>query len=287
MLRNDNAHRVLMIQPVFCPTQEMLEVNLRSIRSTLDYFYRFPNPLPYYALGGYCKEPRFWQQLEQLIANHRSALDVQVFKYDQNLGKAFVVNDMFDKCKGPEHDYLFSMDSDIIFDTAVADIVSRTIKIFRRYWGFRRLGLIAFDQQGASVHNKTKVKRKRRVANEQLRISRKGHGVAGSCLMMPAKVFEAAGKYRIMGTYGGIDGYLMKDLAAQKFCVAIVESMSVIHPGLQSAGGLKYEKWKKDICKARRATNGSRISMDDLRKIASQTDTLWENEFKDPGTANK
>lgn len=272
-----------MIQPVFCPTQEMLEVNIRSIHSILDYFHEFVSCRPHYVLGGYCKNDDFWKQIELAVADRNTLMEVHVHRYDGNLGKAFIVNDLFDKYDGARYGFLFSMDSDIILDSTVPNILERSMKIFRRFGMFGRLGLIAYEQNRASQHIKSSSMEKRVVGGESLLISHKGLGVAGGCLFIPTKIFAEVGMYRIMGTYGGIDGYLMKDLVGKRYKVAIVESISVIHPEDSDLSGGEYTRWKTKMRQARREKNGARITFDELRSIAAETDVLWEDGFQPPG----
>ena len=265
--------KIILIQPCFCPNQKMFAINKRSLISILEYIsrYRFRNIK--LSFGGYFAEDKHYDVFSSIINEYNTNfnLDATLNRFNKNYGKAYIVNSLFRLYNGDKYNYLFTMDSDIVFDINEYDIIRRLLNCHiksEKVFG-KELGMISLNQKEHCCHVVERFDRSVVIDQDRLLWSSTHTGVAGGCLMIDVKSFINVGLYRIMGVYAGEDGYLLYDFNTRGIPSVMAESISVIHP--KHDEDEKYSEWKKNKLDVCRESNGKRINAEEHERMIAET----------------
>jgi len=275
--------KVLLIQPIFCPTQEFLEINKKSILSILNYFKNNIFRNIKLVFGGYCKTNQFWKEIEETINNNKPAYcPVIIHRADKNYGKAHIVNTMFKECHTDEK-YLFTMDSDIIFDPTEFNMLRRlitTITTANKNSG-KTLGMLALNQKVECCHWHNMMDVKTVINGEILQRSSQNVGIAGGCLFITINAFKKVNGYRVMGIYAGDDGFLLHDLIVNDYPVFVITTIGVIHNFNEKVYNGNYQRWKESNLKKCLDVMGKPLSDQELIVATKDVENKWNTGFKD------
>lgn len=276
-------HHILYIQPIFAPTDEKYQQNLRSIQSFAEYSkkYQTDDIRLTVLFGGWAYCDELWNRLATTIFE---LFSVDAVRFDKNYGKAYVVNALSKLKHDTDYDMLLTADSDIVFDTIekymferlyyARDVIEQHKKL--------KCGILALNQREQCCHLDMCYQNdfeysatfNDEVFSEKIVWPSKSGGIAGGCLFVNRELWEKIGGYRIMGVYAGDDAYLLIDCDKAGFSWQMIHSLGVIHPfdKLDS----EYSKWKYDICQ-RDSAGGIEKSINDQIKEAEDFWTKKRN----------
>lgn len=262
--------KIVFMQPLFCPTQEMFERNVRSLESLRDYLQKYPIKGQIDFLFSGWGDPVLFEKLTKLIHTFLPATPV-TFR-DRNYGKAIVVNDCLkDYFEKNNADFIFTCDSDIVFDLSEQDIFSVAIDVMSHevttHMGSRRrLGVIAYNQKEAQCHIHNAFDCCAIINNKHcIKWARTGEGIAGGCVCISVPLWKQINGYRPFGVYAGDDGYLMYDCIRVGYLAAVLQTSYVIHP---KESNQTYQQWKNQTIK-----QSGHVSYEELFNEAT---TFWK-----------
>jgi hypothetical protein len=258
---------VKYVQPIFAPTEDMMNRNLNSLKSFFDYYdakgYKYEC-----IFGGYAGTDDIWNTLYNYIVSRCNRLST-VLRFDRNYGKAYVVNTLTSKYLG-NADYFLTADSDIIFKEDEPDIIERLIEGFNHA---RRVNinpaLISLYQE---VNNcqilelcyQNKYYYEGRYNMEMICHPNGDGGVAGGCLFIDANFWRSNRGYMVLGVYAGDDANLMRDAFMRGYKFLMSNSIRCIHPHETNP---EYGTWKIQVCpKVQQLTNA-----------VDEADIFWKN----------
>lgn len=212
---------MLMLLPIFVPNDSGFEQQLDSIRSLNEYLEKYPVDNLNRIYCGWCSKEEYWTSIKELVSDPIIVSD--------NIGKALIVNDLFDKYSDNE-DWFFTCDSDIKFEIDQEDIFGRLLKLSKEL-SDKNLGLISINQHGHNCqlydhqcHNTT-------IGGELISWAPHGRALAGGALFISTKAFRQVGRYNnTLGPYGSDDDLLLASLKAQNFFACCARNMFVFHP---------------------------------------------------------
>jgi hypothetical protein len=248
--------KICLVQPLFAPNREMLERNLRSIKSIknligLDIDYYF---------SGWVGNDDFWKEYDIEISKLNPK---KYLKQDENFGKAYNVNlltkDLID------YDLLLTMDSDIIFLDGY-DYLSKIQEIS----DIENLGVISFNQLEGNCHLVSTLNQEKIHNNHRLIWNNSGGGVAGGCVLIDFKFWKTIGGYRLMGVYAGDDAFLFMDAKRLQKFYGLDQNIDVIHP---IETNRSYQDWKIKVCQ--RDSNGR--NRDSISGQINESMEFWNN----------
>ena len=115
----------VFIYPLFAPTQEMFNKNLRSLVSWFDYCDHYGYKVKF-AIGGWCAD-QYWQWFSEVVSRRNPNDRLAMCRFDKNYGKAVVVNTLYKQVEqsGVGFKYILTADSDIVFPIETANMIER------------------------------------------------------------------------------------------------------------------------------------------------------------------
>jgi hypothetical protein len=280
--KSENLNKkILVLQPIFCPDNIFFEINKKSILSLFNYLNEYKYRNIKVILGGYCKNKEYYDEIINLVSPYNSYTLPPVL-FDKNYGKAYIINNLFNKYYENE-DHLLTMDSDIIFDINEYDIIRRLIKLSKNIKNKynNEIGMISLNQKDLCCHMWEAMDNNIKIDDEIISWSSKYYGIAGGCLWLNPKAFKKVGGYRVMGAYSGDDGYLLYDLQNNHFMNIISKTISIIHPKQTISYNHNYQEWKHKQLESCRKFNGKKPSSEEFEKIIDESQKHWNNKFKE------
>lgn len=233
---------VIYIQPIFAPNEELLNKNLESIRSFMSTYYR--NGYTFKCVfGGYCKSEEYWGLITREIGNHT------VVKFDNNYGKAYVVNELSKHIT--DEQYILTADSDILYKETEQDIVFRLIEAFNYAKSINlNPSLISLFQEENNCQILELCYQNKYYYNGHYQCEMICHpygngGVAGGCLFISVNFWKRVGGYKVLGVYAGDDANIMKDSYDLGYKFLMSNSIRIIHP---NENNIEYKNWKINTC---------------------------------------
>jgi len=270
--------KILFVQPIFCPDEIRTKRNIDSILSISEYYKKYPYENIEIVFGGWTINDDYWNEVSGLI---KEQFDVDCKRFDRNVGKATIVNDLV---KGKEYDYLLTMDSDIVFSSYVPNMFKRLISIADKVKDIRNkpFGLVSLNQTGQCCHlentkeNSYEFENKidKKVYTESIRWPNGPSGVAGGCLFLSKRLWDIVGGYKVFGVYAGDDAHMMLDCHVKGFSLQIIETISIIHP---HDNDVEYQKWKVKVCQRDTGTGVKR----NINKQIEESENFWESHSND------
>lgn len=236
------------VQPIFCPTHDMLGRNIVSVNSFYDYYDKMGYTFEC-IFGGYCANDELWDEISELIIK-RSKGRVFPIRYDKNYGKAYIVNSLSEGLSDNVK-YMLTADSDIIFKIDQLDIKDRLIEAFE-YANSISLNpsLIALFQEEGNCHilelcYENKYYYQGKLDYEMICKPSISGGVAGGCLCISKEFWDKVGGYQVLGVYAADDANLMQDSFNMGYSFMLSNSIRCIHPNETNA---EYQNWKISVC---------------------------------------
>jgi hypothetical protein len=271
------TEKILLVQPIFCPSEAMFQRNANSIISLGEYIIKNKVTCVEVQFGGWCKTPELWNKILVILKKYFPTNEITSFK--NNVGKAVAVNFMVKKHLKPHHQFIMSADSDIIFPLSTPDMFDRLIKAtdFMNMFKKAPMGMIALHQLEHGCHlpccwennyqfdssvNGT-------LHKEKLVWPSGAGGIAGGCIFVSRKAWELVGGYRIAGVYSGDDAYLLLDIGAKGFTWQMAESIPIIHPGETDQ---EYAQWKVKVCQ-----RDSGQHRDSIQPQITEAEEFWKD----------
>lgn len=274
-VKSSNILDTCFVAPIFCPNDEHFNVNYRSIESIGKYFQQYGYSYPV-ILGGYVAKDEYWQKILELTKKVFPD-NCLMFKFDDNYGKAIVVNQLvknaIDKYKDIK--YILTCDSDIIFKIDQPNMIERLKDAFDVLADVRgrNTGVIAMNLEKVNAHNIVpKLRRELRYSNEILAWSygTDGEGIAGPSLFISVDAWKKVRGYPEYTVYGGHDGGLLLKMHHNNYSVALMESIFAIHDNIMPDD--KTANWKNSQRKKMR--DGFDL---DYNKNFQEAKDFWKN----------
>jgi hypothetical protein len=271
--------KIVYIQTLFCPTQEMFEANKKSIESFGEYFQSNPYDDIEFIFAGYVEE-RYVHAILEPIRKYFKGRS-KFLRVDKNYGKAYVINKVsMDYINNhPENKYIFTLDHDIVFinNEQNKDMFNRLIKasdqlskIQARPFGLIAVNLDQSDKDHPNAHWLHKFDKRFNWGNEIISWPSNAVGVAGGCLFINTSMWKDVNGYRVMGVYAPDDAALMQDSAKKGYTIGVLETIHTFHPDTHN--DKNYHSFKSNILQV---TQG--MSYDSARQ---RVDTFWNNQKK-------
>jgi len=236
------------IQPIFGPTNEMLDINLKSLSSIAEYFDKYDYDIKC-IFGGYVYLDKDWLIIEELIKKlFKNSI---IKRFDKNYGKSYVVNELVRMSNMTDFDNFLTADSDIIFDLTVENMYER-LEILSNLIDkkmTKKFGVISLEQLSDSCHLYENLTEDRLFGNEIVVFNKtKNSSIAGGCMYISMKTWKYTNGYHVKSIYGGSDSSFLMS-ASSKYLVCLLKSIGVYH---NPSENLTYRKWKdKEIHKVR------------------------------------
>ncbi len=247
--------QIVFIQPIFCPSRDIFELNKNSLLSLLSYLERNPYRLDV-CLGGWAVKDEYWVEISKIVdrLNKLDGVEVELKRFSHNYGKSYIVNKLasnyFKNNKLVK--YLLTFDSDIEFDSDEVDLFGRLIVAANKLESVNKLpfGCLTLNlkpnQHNDFIYKDKVVEYECGGIKEELRWdSVYQGGFAGGALFVGTKAWKKMGGYKKYNqTYAPEDAFLFMALNNLGFSFAIFKSLYVIHPPNVSA---EYTSWKKFV----------------------------------------
>lgn len=257
---------LVYIQPIFAPNEDLLNKNVKSIQSLVEYLTLYPYKLKVIT-GGWCISEEYWKEIENALTKFDASIEIILKKFDQNYGKAHVVNTLFNQFVSIlPIDYFLTADSDMIFDIgcsnmfqkllAVAPVIEDTFE--------KKLGMLSLQQRHACCHVVTENWTRQNILNMTILQPETSMGLAGGAMFVNKKAWIEVGGYRVLNVYGGNDGWYLNDVAAKDFFFGLIEDIFMIHPFENSE---KYVNWKREQIE-KNLNGGIKLDFEELKNRA-------------------
>lgn len=269
------TQRILYVQPLFAPTDGQYARMKRSIRSMGAQLRAGPHVALRAAFGGWVSSERRWRKLTSLI--RRELGDARLctselggcvaLRYDANVGKAHIVNDLVRRVGAAPYDRLLLADSDIVFTPDAVPRLWHRLEMAALHATVARankpFGIVALDQREASCHLYPLMPSERRYKcgahQERMVWSDTAAGVAGGCLYVAMAAWRAVGGYGVTGPYVGDDADLRARITGAGYAFVLSTTIAVVHPPDLDA---EYAAWKV------RQVNGAAGTLDAHGSVA-------------------
>jgi hypothetical protein len=273
--------QILYVQPVFAPDQMRLDRNINSIKSFGQYLkVNGQDGINLaVAIGGWVKTDEFWNAIVEACKEAFNGKVVPI-RFDRNYGKASVVNKLVNLSveNKLKFDAILTADSDILYPIETSNMFGRltiaAIKMEARKG--KPFGMMALNQLGSGCHWQVcqensvtyDIKVGKGDYKEKIVWPNNPSGIAGGCLFISRRMWEAVGGYRVLGVYAGDDAYLLVDCARHGFSWQMSDSIAIVHPPENDE---EYAKWKVKVCQ-RDSMTGVKANIDDQIREA---DGFW------------
>jgi hypothetical protein len=271
------------LQTIFAPNNNQLNRNIASIKSLDAYLKKYPYPV-ILICGGWCESEEYWDKIITCL-NETTSFKSHYFKFNENKGKSFTINFLFDNfLKSSSEKYFLTADSDICFDLNVYNFFERleeAPKHIERITN-KSFGMIALNQTQMSCHVYENLKINHEYSNsfneEEIIISSSNtSGIAGGCLYTSTAAWKKINGYRLIHIYGGDDGYYAYDNYVNNFSCDVLLTLSIIHPFDTDKD---YQQWKSDQIKMIQNAGGHNRLVDEYLKSNIISTDFWKNKPK-------
>jgi len=274
---------ILYIQPIFVPDEERFTQNKNSLVSFGEYIKKYPYDIKC-MFGGWVYNNKWWEKIYKVIKdNIPSNMLLEPIRFDKNYGKAYVVNNLYEKAKTLDFDFFLSVDSDIIFSTTTNNLFERLYdigiespSIIKKPFGFA-----ALQQTGNCRHQLTNVNqyyiKNRFNEQEALLQPSQPSGLGGGCLFINRKFWDKIGGYKVMGVYAGDDAYLTHDASLVGCSYQLASNILIMHP---PESDQEYVEWKYKMLH-NGSYDGKNRNMLELSNDVKIYDEFWETKLED------
>ena len=269
---------ILLCQPIFAPNDNVAERDINSLISLGKYLKENNIKNVDVCLGGWALNAELWENIISTIKEYFGKIDV--LRFSDNVGKAVVVNTLVKKYCKPHHQYIISVDSDILFSMDNKQIFNRLINMAEKTEQVKnkKFGLIGLQQLGhgchlpmcyENEHNYTTTNNGE-TFTEKFVWHSSPSGIAGGCLFISRKAWDDVGGYRIMGVYVGDDAYFLIDVRNKGYSWQMSDSIPIIHP---PENDIEYAKWKVKVCQR----DGAGVVLGDISNQIKEATKFWED----------
>jgi hypothetical protein len=267
----------IFVQPIFAPDQKRFERNLDSLTSFFKYCDHYKYDVKF-AVGGWCKD-EYWTKFVDLVNGSYAKNKVTLLRFENNYGKAAVVNSLYAKVKEKNIDfkYMLTADSDIVFPIETEHMFDRLEDVAVKSVPIRKMpfGMCGLQQLGHGCHFQTIYQNEYTIDNrfgnkDRIVYPHASSGIAGGCLFFAKDAWDKIGGYRVQGVYAGDDAYALVDIARNGYSYQVADKIGIIHPHEDDA---EYAKWKVKVCQ--RDTNG--IVKQNLDSYINEANDFWKN----------
>lgn len=246
---------IVYIQPIFCPSRKLTDVNKNSLNSFYEYLKENPYNLNM-VFGGWAYSDQFWNEVIEIIEKIRSLNlgNVSIKRFSRNYGKSYVVNKLSFKYlkKYYKTKYMLTFDSDIKFDLTQKFLFDRLILASKKLEGetnstFGSICLNLNEHNHNNTSNKNmnfKYKFNEDVDEELLWDSEYLGGYNGGALFINTDVWQDLEGYKNYNqTYCPEDALWHLSLNALKYSFCIMKNLYVTHSHNVDE---EYAQWKFD-----------------------------------------
>jgi hypothetical protein len=268
--------KILLLQPIFCPSESQFERNANSLISLGEYLAVNKITNVECQFGGWCKTPELWNKILVILKKYFPNHEITSFK--NNVGKAVTINFLYKKHVKPHHEFMMSVDSDMVFPLSTENFFDRMIKASEFATAYKKtpFGLMAPQQLEHGCHLSECFQNNYqfssnvngKIYSERLIWPTGAGGIAGGLLLFSRKAWEVIGGYRVMGLYSGEDAYSLLDIGAHGFTYQVLESAGIIHPKDED---ILWAQQKVKVCQRDSGSNKT-----DLTPFIKEMDEFWE-----------
>lgn len=169
---------------------------------------------------------------------------IKVFKSKVNVGKAAIVNQMFNESHKEDFDYFISVDSDLVVENAEMEKYCWIDEMVKILEADQNIGVVSTFQDGANCHAWQYLIKEKVVADHTIKFG-SCSGIAGGCIMLRASEFVTLGGYQARDLYAGDDALLlwMVEHNLKKLPVVVMDVKLTHIPNEDTEG--EYQEWKK------------------------------------------
>lgn len=264
--------KILYIQPIFLPNDEIFDKNIQSIKSFSNVLNNTKVHIDI-ELGGWSMTDEYWNSFMEKV-NTFGFSNINITRFDKNYGKAYVVNKLTTNIN--DYDYLLTADSDIIFKDS-KKFIERILRIVDKSESItgKPFGVMGINQEVSNCHMMEYLSKNKHDFigyndnNESIRWHDTPSGIAGGCIFTSSDNWIKTGGYREMGVYAGDDALFLSDTGRIGNSFFLCETISVIHP---PENNQKYQEWKVKVCQ--RDSHGGSTGIDD-NKI-NEAENIWK-----------
>ena len=274
---NMSTQRILLLQPIFGPSEAQLERNINSIRSIGEYIKQNNVGNVEVQFGGFCKTPELWAKILVVLKQYFPKHDI--FSFKNNIGKAAVINFLAKKHLKSHHDFLMSVDSDMIFPLSTESYFDRMIHASEFATAYKKapFGLLAPMQLEHGCHLPECYQNQytfdsrigNKVFKEKLIWPHGAGSIAGGIFMFGRRAWETIGGYRVMGIYSGDDAFSLLAVGNKGFTYQVLETCGIIHP---RDNDQKWAEFKVKVCQRDSGSDKS-----DLTPYIKEMDEFWKD----------
>jgi GT2 family glycosyltransferase len=222
---------------IYTPTYHRLEMTKRCLESIIPFVESSVYDTTLYICDNNSnKEMVSW--LETLVKGR-----VKLFKSDKNVGKAAIINSVYDVSSNCTH--FISIDSDMIADET-QNFVDQMVWCIEH---FPHFGLLSTFQKQNNQQLWDGLTTKQTIEQHTVSFGRY-NSVAGGCIILKKEMWDAIGGYSTFGgVYGFDDGLMMQSVHNKQKLVGVIDTVRLTHPFDDNE---KYKEWKsKNIAKRR------------------------------------
>lgn len=236
--------KILYIQTIWVPTEELCQKNLNSLISLVEYMKAYPNIDIEFLFCGWINKNEYFNIITMFIHENFKTYKFDIKPYDRNFGKAYIVNDAV---VNKEFNYLFIQDSDMQLDIDCIDMFSKLIdcipeinKATKKPFGF-----VAPMQKIFNCHISCIYENIFHTTFGRFFYPNHGGGIAGGSLFISKECWVKNNGYRQMGVCYGEDAWFLIDTFNNGMSYQVAEDIWVNHP-LET--NKVYHAWKVDQC---------------------------------------
>jgi len=215
---------------IFTPVYHRYESTVKSLTSVISHMDSASYDCELFiGVNGYENN-----EMKEWLKSIRSD-KIKLYESDKNLGKAGIVNQMYQKHNDCTH--IISIDSDMVADEEDNFIDGMTWCIEN----FTDFGVLSSYQKGSDQQLWKMLPKTEKKSNHEVGYGQY-NGVAGGCVILRKKIWEEMEGY---STYGGVygfdDGLMMQSVHSMGKKTGVIKTVRLYHPNDTDQ---EYYDWK-------------------------------------------
>lgn len=244
--------KIIIIKSIFCPNEIYLNINCNAVKNLIELLNSIDETYIEFDLIfiGWIKKECYADKIKNITINHLNNIKKTTYElWNVNYGKYYMFNNLH-KFINNDHNYVFYLDHDILFDLNDTKIFSKLTDLFKYKINGKNIGLIAPCQLEDNRHKISifDVNNKININNNPLYyISNNEYGcIACGCIFLSYECFKILCNFDTLSVYGLDDYNIIKKVCDNNFIAIIAQHISIIHP---FDNNIEYINWKKNMIK--------------------------------------
>lgn len=232
----------LVARSLFIPNKKYLEINLKSIQNTNEYF-KNQSGIFYLLLVGWIGNYR--NEIDNFINNFDSVFkSIHIIYYTFNFGKYRIIQDIIKYLNKQSVTNIVYLDHDVMYDTNINSDFQKIIDLFDISINGEKIGLLLYNQKNDNRHQSDIFDNHVIINNYNLIWSSLSHSMACGAFISKKTHISQIIFNKPISVYGLDDMYLIDAIAKKKLMTLIMKDIYIDHPYDNND---KYNKWKKII----------------------------------------